>query len=106
VRQQQIKEIADMLLKRSNPIIIMGDFNSEWFPDDSVVKRFAEKSNLKVYQPDATNLKTYLKGEKRLDWILLSNEFDFVRYEVLPDVISDHQVVVAKIRLAFQIAKE
>ena len=99
VRRKQINEIADILLTRSSPMIILGDFNSEWFADDSVVKRLADKAHLKVYQPDATNLQTYLKGGKRLDWILLSNELDFVSHEVLPNVISDHQVVVATVAL-------
>ena len=56
VRQQQITEIAEMLSTRTNPMVIMGDFNSEWFSDDSVVKRLAEKAHMKVYQPDAKHL--------------------------------------------------
>lgn len=95
VRQQQIIEITDMLSTRSNPMIILGDFNSEWFADDSVVKRLADKTHMKVYQPDDKHLQTYLKRGKRLDWILISDELDFVSHEVLPDVVSDHLVVVA-----------
>lgn len=97
VRQQQIIEITKMLSKRSNPIIILGDFNSEWFSDDSVVRRLADKAHMKVYQPDAKHLQTYPKQGKRLDWILISDELDFVSHEVLPDVISDHQVVIATV---------
>jgi len=95
VRQRQIIEITDMLSTRSNPMIILGDFNSEWFADDSVVKRLADKAHMKVYRPDAKHLQTYLKRGKRLDWILISDELDFVSHEVLPDVVSDHLVVVA-----------
>jgi endonuclease/exonuclease/phosphatase family metal-dependent hydrolase len=50
---------------------------------------------MKVYQPDDKHLQTYLKRGKRLDWILISDELDFVSHEVLPDVVSDHLVVVA-----------
>lgn len=97
VRQQQIMEITGILSKRSNPIIILGDFNSEWFSDGSVVKQLADTAHMKVYQPDAKHLQTYRKRGTRLDWILISNELDFVNYEVLPDVISDHQAVIATI---------
>lgn len=97
VRQKQIIAIADLLSTRSRPMIIMGDFNSEWFADDSVVKRLADKAHMKVYQPDAKHLQTYLKRGKRLDWILISEELDFVSHQVLPDVVSDHQAVVATV---------
>lgn len=97
VRRQQIMEITSILSKRSNPIIILGDFNSEWFSDDSVVKRLADTAHMKVFQPDAKHLQTYPKWGTRLDWILISNDLDFVSYKVLPDVISDHQTVMATI---------
>jgi len=34
----------------------------------------------------------------RLDWILVSEELDFVRYVTLPDRLSDHLGVVAEVR--------
>jgi endonuclease/exonuclease/phosphatase family metal-dependent hydrolase len=36
---------------------------------------------------------------RRLDWILISPEFEFVEYRTLPDVISDHRAVVATLKL-------
>ena len=99
VREEQIAEIADALSKRNNPMIILGDFNSEWFSEESVVQELAKKAQMKVYEPHADNLHTYVKGGKRLDWILISNELEFVSYKVLPDVISDHLAVVAEVRL-------
>lgn len=100
VREQQITEIANALAVRENPMIILGDFNSDWFSDESVVKELAEKSQLKVFEPHASNLHTYVKRDTRLDWILISNELQFVSYNVLPDVISDHLAVVAEIKIA------
>lgn len=99
IREQQIQEIADALSHRNNPLIIMGDFNSEWFAERSVVKRLAEKVRMKVYEPYADNLPTYIKRGTRLDWILISNELEFVSYQVLPDIISDHLAVIAEVRL-------
>ena len=99
VREEQIAEIAEALSKRNNPMIILGDFNSEWFSEESVVQELAEKAQMKVYEPHADNMHTYVKGGKRLDWILISNELEFVSYKVLPDVISDHLAVVAEVKL-------
>jgi len=98
VRQQQITEMANVLSKRDNPMIILGDFNSDWLSDESVVKALSEKAGLKVYKPAAENMRTYVSKERRLDWILISNELSFVSYRVLPDVISDHFAVVAEVK--------
>ena len=98
VRQQQITEMANSLAKRDNPMIILGDFNSDWFSDASVVKALTERAGLKVYKPGADNMYTYVSKNRRLDWILISNELDFVSYRVLPDVISDHFAVVAEVK--------
>lgn len=98
VRENQIAEMKEVLSKREYPMIILGDFNSEWFSSKSVVKRLAEDGNLKVYEPHADHLSTYNRRGRRLDWVLISNELEFVSYEVLPDTISDHLAVVAEVR--------
>lgn len=95
VRRKQIIEITNILAERCNPVVIMGDFNSEWFAEDSVVKRLAENTKMKAYQPGARHLQTYLMKGTRLDWILISGELDFLDYAVLPAVVSDHQAVTA-----------
>jgi endonuclease/exonuclease/phosphatase family metal-dependent hydrolase len=99
VRKQQIMEIAEVLNKRNNPMIVLGDFNSDWFAEESVVKQLAQKTKMKVYKPHADNLHTYAKRATRLDWILISDELEFTSYQVIPDVISDHLAVVAEIKL-------
>jgi len=98
VRDEQIAEMAEALSNREHPVIILGDFNSEWFTEESVVKRLAEESRLSVYEPSAIDLQTY-NSKRRYDWILISDEFAFVRYEVLPDMVSDHLAVLAEIKL-------
>jgi endonuclease/exonuclease/phosphatase family metal-dependent hydrolase len=90
--------MANALSDRKNPMIILGDFNSDWFSDVSVVKALAERARFKVYKPGADNMYTYVSKERRLDWILISNELDFVSYRVLPDIISDHFAVVAEVK--------
>jgi endonuclease/exonuclease/phosphatase family metal-dependent hydrolase len=97
VRQQQIEEMVITLGERDNPVIILGDFNSEWFSESSVVQALADRAGLQVFRPEARDLGTYKNSEKRLDWILISEELEFIDYQVLPDMISDHKATYAEI---------
>lgn len=99
VREQQSTEISEVLAGRNNPMIILGDFNSDWFADEKVVRALAERSGLHVYRPEAKDLGTYNSSGRRLDWILISEELEFTSYKVLPDLVSDHLAVVATIGL-------
>ena len=96
VRDEQIGEMLEILSARTNPTIILGDFNSEWLAETSVIKELAEKSRFISYKPEAANCNSY--KDKRLDWILISNDLEFVDYQVLPDTLSDHAMVIADIR--------
>jgi endonuclease/exonuclease/phosphatase family metal-dependent hydrolase len=95
VRSGQIAQMRAVLAGRKNPLIILGDFNSRWLADDSVVRKLIRRSGLQAYRPEAVNLGTY--GSRRLDWILISADLEFVSYAVLPDEVSDHRAVVAEI---------
>ncbi len=95
VRLQQIDELADVLEARAGPIILMGDFNSEWLAEQYMLENTADTSRLHVYKPGSMDLNTY--KDKRLDWILLSADLGFSTYEVEGDVLSDHKAVGASI---------
>jgi len=97
VRKQQISDILRILEERNGPTIILGDFNSDWLKDDSVVKTLAECGNTKVYKPNSINHGTYKSGKHRLDWVLLSDELEFKQYQVLPDIVSDHQAIIVEV---------
>lgn len=101
VRENQIREITAALGDRNNPVIVLGDFNSDWLADELVVRSLADDNKLRSYRPEDNSLGTYKSGEnsKRLDWILISDPLEFVRYEVLPDVLSDHKAVFAEVAL-------
>ena len=101
VRESQIEEITRALGDRDNPVIVLGDFNSDWLADELVVRSLADDNKLKGYRPEDNSLGTYKSGENsmRLDWILISSPLEFVSYEVLPDVVSDHKAVLAEIAL-------
>jgi len=96
-RKRQIAELGKVLDDREFPIIILGDFNSDWFQQENVVRELADDFGLKTYQPDARDLATYKSGNRRLDWILISDGLEFSEYRVLPDVVSDHFAVYAAI---------
>ena len=106
VREAQIEEMRAMLPDIAPPVIILGYFNTDWASEDSSLKTIVAKGNLKVYQPESTQLGTYKKGKHRLDWILISNELEFVSYDVPRVVLSDHQPVQATLRLVEVLDKE
>jgi endonuclease/exonuclease/phosphatase family metal-dependent hydrolase len=63
------------------------------------VKRLADELDLHAYEPDKEGMGTYGgRDGKRLDWILISRELEFINYRLLPDIVSDHLAVYAEIR--------
>jgi len=100
VRARQVKELLRHLSDRNKPLIVMGDFNCEWTSKEPTLKLLAEKLDLKVHRPASPGMVTHPTAKKRLDWILISPELEFKKYNVLHDVLSDHRGVVAEIALA------
>ena len=99
VRERQVYEIIDRLRNRKRPLIVMGDFNCEWISKEQTLRVLMEDLNLRAYRPGAKNMITFPKSSKRLDWILVSPEFDFITYDIISDTISDHQGVIAEVKL-------
>lgn len=95
-RRRQLADIIEAIKRSPTPIILMGDFNEQWRPDDSVVRRLAEETGMIAYQPQSDQLASYKTS--RLDWILISRELEFVTYRTLQDEVSDHRLVVAELR--------
>ncbi len=98
VRDRQIDELSDVLAKIDGPLVVMGDFNSEWNDPESQVRRLADKLDLHAHAPGKEGMGTY-KGRngKRLDWILISKGLEFIDHRVLPDIVADHLAVYAEI---------
>ena len=96
VRDAQIAEMVDELSGLSTPVIILGDFNADWIADDSSVREVADELGLRAFTPTEEKLGTYGKA-KRLDWILISEELQFIDYAVVPGLVSDHLALLAKI---------
>jgi endonuclease/exonuclease/phosphatase family metal-dependent hydrolase len=103
VREMQINQMVEVLSSRMNPTIIMGDFNSEWLAEVSVIKELVTKTRYITYRPESGDYNSY--KDKRLDWILITNEMEFINYQVLPDTLSDHAMIIADIRFKDNIDK-
>lgn len=101
VREQQTAEIKKVLAERHHPMIIMGDFNSDWFAEEKVIRELTKKGDYHVYRPEAQDLGTY-KSSHRLDWIILSRELEFKSLTILPEILSDHSAVMAEISIKKQ----
>jgi len=102
VRDSQVDEMTVALQRRNNPVIIMGDFNSDWLTGGQAVRELAQQAKLHAYRPGEAGLATFSSGGRRLDWILISGELAFVDYGMLEDDLSDHLAVSATIRLKAQ----
>ncbi len=94
-RIEQIEDMRKVLQGRTNPTIILGDFNSGWIEGKQELQVFAEKRNLRTHRPEANTLYTYL--DDRLDWILVSEDFIFCNYYTAPDILSDHLAVISEL---------
>lgn len=99
VRRQQVAELIEILSNRKNPVILLGDFNSDWSSETSIVRELTRRCGLHAYRPAANDLGTYRNHERRFDWILVSKALEFKNYTVLPEVVSDHFAVVAEVIL-------
>jgi len=99
VRRSQVEEMVTALSQIEGPMVMMGDFNTDWEAKESSLKSLAEQLNLSAFKPTAERLSTYGKKGARLDWILISDDLEFSDYSVLPEVMSDHFAVAAEIVL-------
>ncbi len=97
VRREQVKELIETIKERDPPFALLGDFNSDWFGNDEVVRQLASQFGLSVYRPESRDLGTFPSNGRRLDWVLISNDLEFRSYRVLPEVVSDHLPVVVEI---------
>ena len=100
-RRRQAAELVQTLRGRGRPVILMGDLNAPWH-DQSVVRALAQELELVAFAPLSGALETYPRMNRRLDWIMISRDLEFVSHRVLPDPVSDHRAVVAEIGLRAQ----
>jgi endonuclease/exonuclease/phosphatase family metal-dependent hydrolase len=96
-RRQEIERIITTLEPRERPEILMGDFNTEYI-ELKLIPYLSKTLNLHTWQPNM-NLATFPTLKSRLDWVLVSEDFEFLDYRVLSDEVSDHMAIIAEIML-------
>ena len=97
VRQRQIEEMIAILQAIHGPLVVMGDFNAGWAAPGSAARLLAEALNLQAFEPLSEEFGSYVGDNKRLDWILISEQLRFVGYHVISEVVSDHFTVAADV---------
>ena len=96
VRRSQLQELEQVMAQRRNPLVLMGDFNSEGLAERLL--RATENSRRLHTVPLQAGVHSSYK-DKRLDWIIVSGEFEIVDYRTAPEVLSDHRAVLATLAL-------
>ena len=72
VRARQVEQMVQVLSRRRRPVVVMGDFNSDW-RESSAVQRLAAALGLVAHAPEARS-STFPTFGARLDWILVSSD--------------------------------
>jgi endonuclease/exonuclease/phosphatase family metal-dependent hydrolase len=98
VRASQAGVLAAWLKEIEGPLVLAGDFNCQWSDREATLRELADALGLRAWEPDSTALATYPGWDKRLDWVLISEDLEFVDYRVLSEPVSDHRAVVADLR--------
>ena len=96
MRRVQTNILIKSLETLDYPLIITGDFNCG-YGEKSAVKLLADRLDLKLWEPESKRLGTH-SGNRRLDWIMISKDLEFIEYKVIDDRLSDHRAVKAVVR--------
>lgn len=97
VRKEQLDFLAKNLKERNLPLVIMGDFNTDMSKE--LLPNFMNEMKLKTWKPNDKSIVTFpFLGGSRIDWVLVSSEFEIVEQTILDDVVSDHSVLRAVLK--------
>ena len=99
VRARQVNELIDVIVDRGRPVIVMGDFNDDWYDDDSAIRLLGESLGLKPHGLRCEDCHTHRRMKDFVDWILVPQEIRIENFEILSDDISDHYAVAATLHL-------
>lgn len=100
VREQQLRQLTNVLGNYKMPKVIAGDFNAHWFNNDGLLDNFTASNKYRGYKVDshADKLNTY--SDTRIDWIFIDKHFSFQSYRSAKEILSDHRAVIADIILS------
>ncbi len=98
-RRKEALQLIELLQARARPLILMGDFNTHYEHRASLIPSLSHALKLHAWRPLETGYHTFPRSQRRLDWILASEDMGFSSYRVLEDPLSDHHAVIADIHL-------
>ncbi len=93
-RLAEAKQMVELLRTRENPVVVMGDLNTDYRENSEVIPLILAELGLSAWQPEA-DLVTFPRLKRRFDWVLVSSQIGFASHQVLEDDVSDHRAVVA-----------
>ncbi len=97
IRKRQLEHLAHLLAERLPlPLILMGDFNCG-FRNGGALHDTAERLGLQIWRPHEA-MNTFPRFGRRLDWILASQELEFLDCRNWEELRSDHIAVRADFR--------
>ena len=67
VRDAQIKEMRAVLPGLTTPVVILGDFNTDWNSNKSALRDIVLNGKFKVYEPEATGLGTRVRISRKIE---------------------------------------
>lgn len=95
VRARQVKALIAVIEQRDRPVVVMGDFNEDWYDENSAVRLLGDSLGLKTHGVHCVECHTHRRMKNFVDWILVSPELSIDEFEILDDDISDHYAVAA-----------
>lgn len=95
-RAKQVDQLVEIMQARTNPLIVVGDLNSDW-SEGGAPRRLANSLGLTAFEPEA-RMPTFPSRGTRLDWVLVSSDFELASVEPIDVTLSDHLPLRAVIR--------
>jgi len=100
IRRRQIRRMVDVLAERQRPRVVVGDLNCCWQREPRSMQLLVDALGLRAHEPGC-RAPTYpsRRPRRRLDWVLISPELEYSRYQTLHSPLSDHLALVTDLEL-------
>ena len=98
-RVHQLALIERILTTRQSYKVIAGDMNCNYLGNETSLKNFVVRNDLRLYDVTSKDLNTYPSWAptKRIDWVITSSGMQFTAYSTAHDKVSDHVGVFVKL---------
>ena len=99
-RRRQVGRMIEVLKSVKTPLIVMGDFNCSLADNEDSLRLLVEALGLRAWVFTDRLGATFpaKRPTRRIDYILVSEDLDFVAYESPPKMLTDHLPVIAVLK--------